>query len=900
MKTLTQRLLSFVVLLFLLALAVPSAAQSTFFTRTNSGLVDDFVTRISVFRGLPVFGTESGVSILQGDRFENWRRGDQGFPDAPVRGLAVMGDRLWVGTYGKGLARLEDGRWRSFTMADSGLNDDFVTALLSHGNRLFVGTRAGLAAYDGLLWRPIRLDADRPVTVTALAPDRTGILVGTNLGVFRLDEGLQPVVIDLGLDFVPWIQALDIAGGISYIGFDGGIIAIAADGRRRLWSGSQLPSPRIFDLVALDDGALLATGRGLVRVYLNGAVTLFDVAQIRSLNGVSTSALLRGSGVWWVGFSGAGLLRLADLNGFMTFQQPGSDRALVLGAPVQAPVFGTMGAQGIQGIGLDRAQQGGFGVLAAVPGTSQQTPFAPAQVIPPPVAPLPVPAPGFGSAQPSSGNSFPGSGVQPNPVVNTVPSPVQIERPPEQNSSASGNGLSATSDRLELPGNIRSAFEDGEFVWAASLDGLYRWRPGEVPRRLGPPMPCQAVTAANGKIYAAFETGEVFSVSGELVQPLGLRGLPPAPLSIGVIGENLAIGTDLGLFVGPLSGGGEVKQFGSLKGKRVGMMQAVETLLWLATDDGLYKFDFARSFSERVSDTTTALSAIRVNEAGVFAADRNGLVTRFNSQRQVESWTVKGTGRISGFGTTEVGEVLLAAENGVFAVKPGRQEISRYETTGAQGFFRKAGKTWIIRKNRAEPFRAGIAEPVAGDSQKRSAPSQAVQASVAPTTERQVIPSGDGAFKISSVQVFPPPVDDTAGSARMGDVAAPLLVPPAVNAGGGMLQQPSTMAQPVQAAPSGNDPSPAWANYRRPPKPKNLGYFKDVLPMMGRACLACHSSGGGKYFPLNDPKIVISYFKQGGTDRFMQFLEPGNGMYGVVAPSDAELLQIWVKEGCKE
>lgn len=70
--------------------------------------------------------------------------------------------------------------------------------------------------------------------------------------------------------------------------------------------------------------------------------------------------------------------------------------------------------------------------------------------------------------------------------------------------------------------------------------------------------------------------------------------------------------------------------------------------------------------------------------------------------------------------------------------------------------------------------------------------------------------------------------------------------------------------------------------------------------MVVKKCLACHTSGSGKYFPLNDPRMVVGYFRKAGMGRYEQFAAEGGGMFGVVDPADTELLQIWVGEGCKE
>lgn len=172
------------VLLFsFLFMGIEAPAQGiTRFTRTNSGLIDNFVNQVADFNGVLAVCTQNGVTLIHADRFENWKRGENGFPDASVQAATVFGGRLWVGTQGRGVARLDDGRWKVFSKADSSLLDDFVTALQPLGNRLFIGAREGLCTFDGLLCEPVRFPGNAAPRVTCLARDGGGILAGTGAG----------------------------------------------------------------------------------------------------------------------------------------------------------------------------------------------------------------------------------------------------------------------------------------------------------------------------------------------------------------------------------------------------------------------------------------------------------------------------------------------------------------------------------------------------------------------------------------------------------------------------------------------------------------------------------------------------------------------------------------------
>ena len=96
-------------------------------------------------------------------------------------------------------------------------------------------------------------------------------------------------------------------------------------------------------------------------------------------------------------------------------------------------------------------------------------------------------------------------------------------------------------------------------------------------------------------------------------------------------------------------------------------------------------------------------------------------------------------------------------------------------------------------------------------------------------------------------------------------------------------------------------PRPYWTQGRvKPPKPKNVRFSQDILPVLVRECQACHATGSGKGFPLNEPQVVIAYFKKAGFSRFAISCEEAGGMFGKVDPKTFQLFQVWVKEGCRE
>ncbi|PIQ96828.1 MAG: hypothetical protein COV67_07455 [Nitrospinae bacterium CG11_big_fil_rev_8_21_14_0_20_56_8] len=157
---------------------------------THGGLIDDWVYAIEVGKdGRIWFGTESGISLFDGTAWRNWnhRNGlgapyetvkddnadgvsyfegnhherhshalpnieDQTFrPNYVVSMLLDRANRLWIGTWGGGLALLDTQNFtfRNFTRKD-GLPENFVLSLAEGpGGNLWIGTSGGLARFDG-------------------------------------------------------------------------------------------------------------------------------------------------------------------------------------------------------------------------------------------------------------------------------------------------------------------------------------------------------------------------------------------------------------------------------------------------------------------------------------------------------------------------------------------------------------------------------------------------------------------------------------------------------------------------------------------------------------------------------------------------------------------------------
>jgi mono/diheme cytochrome c family protein len=302
-------------LLFLLALFLPAPAmlpaQALRLTRENSGLVDNFVTRITLFNGLPIACTDSGISIVQENAIDTWRRGSPGFPDSAIRSGAVFQGRLWVGTDGKGLARYDNTEWKMFSTQNSGLIDNFVTTLAVWGPKLYIGTREGICAFNGFLWERLFLPENRPVFVSALAMDGDRLWVGTREGVFQIQDGKTATRVDLDVS-PPRVVAIDISGGVTFIAFENALALIAPGQDPVIMRGEALPSGRLYDLLATDNGVICASGDGVVFVDRQGGMEEFILDTPNQFPSLPVTALGRGNGYLWLALEGGGLVRLPE------------------------------------------------------------------------------------------------------------------------------------------------------------------------------------------------------------------------------------------------------------------------------------------------------------------------------------------------------------------------------------------------------------------------------------------------------------------------------------------------------------------------------------------------------------------------------------------------------------
>ncbi|MEN9868858.1 MAG: hypothetical protein RL748_4448, partial [Pseudomonadota bacterium] len=242
----------------------------------EQGLPQLFVRAIGQdHAGFLWFATEDGLARWDGYRMRKYQNDSKNPRSLPNNYLTSMHidrqGRLWVGTFGSGLARYnpQSDDFDIISAGDNGLSNPIVNVIMDDGrNGVWIGTDNGLDHWqsDKLITHfrhesqsAISLPSNR---IRALMLDNAGqIWIGTEQGLVRFDGRGFVQQEFLGLDRPPGVEALmQSADGSIWIG-------TASDGTFVLDASALNPAARpVFD-AALH-------GRALVRESVNAMVEL--------------------------------------------------------------------------------------------------------------------------------------------------------------------------------------------------------------------------------------------------------------------------------------------------------------------------------------------------------------------------------------------------------------------------------------------------------------------------------------------------------------------------------------------------------------------------------------------------------------------------------------------------
>jgi len=154
-----------------------SAGRFDTFTQLNSGLANDVVYGVAVWRGEVWAATAAGTSRYQlaADRWTIYNETNTPMHERWCYAAASCAGKMYLAVWGGGLLEydVERDRWRSYVdpdhemevdvFRDDGLVHDVVSAVAcDQADRVWVGTYFGLSSYDGRKWRNF-MDHDSPL-----------------------------------------------------------------------------------------------------------------------------------------------------------------------------------------------------------------------------------------------------------------------------------------------------------------------------------------------------------------------------------------------------------------------------------------------------------------------------------------------------------------------------------------------------------------------------------------------------------------------------------------------------------------------------------------------------------------------------------------------------------------
>jgi ligand-binding sensor domain-containing protein len=284
--------------------------------RQRQGLPQDRVIGLYQARDGRIWvGTRAGAARFDGATFESWNDPEQRtIPDGEVYAFAETADgSVWIAVNGGGLVRYLDGAFSSLTTAD-GLVDNLGRSLaVDRDGALWVGTDRGLSRYANRAFTNYTVKdglADPAVRCLAVDPGGHGVLVGTRLGLQRLESGrFTSVRVLPGGRPVSVNAVIFDRSGRLWVGTSNGLVLAGAEGPVVAGAEHGLSSQYVRSVLEDADGYLwVATTRGVDRsttpvgpaLRFAGVLADVDASVVRQ----------DAEGGVWVGFLGFGLVRL--------------------------------------------------------------------------------------------------------------------------------------------------------------------------------------------------------------------------------------------------------------------------------------------------------------------------------------------------------------------------------------------------------------------------------------------------------------------------------------------------------------------------------------------------------------------------------------------------------------
>jgi ligand-binding sensor domain-containing protein len=237
---------------------------------TPDGDAPPFVQALDARGGARCVGARDGLVVRGG------RVASSGMPDNDVTAIATDGDRLWVGTYDRGVGVLEDGHFRRETRADGRVNAMAIEARRAGGSRVWIATARGLTMIDGDAARTFGgggvLPSSAVHAVTALSSG--GVLVGTERGAAILRDGVVTRIDDKqGVPLRAVWAVAEGPGGMLLLGSSAGLYygSLGGPWQKASVAGGHLLDDWVTSLAVRGDDVYVGTyNAGVTRLALDG------------------------------------------------------------------------------------------------------------------------------------------------------------------------------------------------------------------------------------------------------------------------------------------------------------------------------------------------------------------------------------------------------------------------------------------------------------------------------------------------------------------------------------------------------------------------------------------------------------------------------------------------------
>lgn len=210
--------------------------------------------------GKTYFATDGGgLTLFDGATRKTYNTANSGIPSNYLTAVAADKSRVWVGTFGAGVARLEGDQWTKFTLAS-----DYINGIALDANGVpWVATDDGAFAFDGTAWTHLTqaagLASNRVLSIAG-GPDGR-LWFGTDRGAtvydgrryrtYKTTDGLsdnavRALTVDASnrvwFGTARGVSVLDGANWKTYTSADGlpddFITALAVDARGNAWVGT--------------------------------------------------------------------------------------------------------------------------------------------------------------------------------------------------------------------------------------------------------------------------------------------------------------------------------------------------------------------------------------------------------------------------------------------------------------------------------------------------------------------------------------------------------------------------------------------------------------------------------------------------------------------------------------